>query len=127
MEMNRKKIPVLLLAITVLFTLCACQSSVGDGELPTDLLGATQGTLVTYVIKVVDDLGSPVPNVMVQLCKDSCYPAVTDADGVAQFSVTRDTYKASVTAVPEGYQADALEFYFEDGATELTITLRPAA
>ena len=126
--MNSKKIPLLLLAFCVMVTLCACQSSGGgNGEKPTDFLGATQGAEVTYVVKVVDEFGSPVPNVMVQLCKDSCFPAVTNADGEASFSVPEDTYKASVTAMPEGYQADAEQFRFADGATELTITLRSAA
>ncbi len=126
--MNRKKIPLLLLVICVIVTLCACQSSTGgNGETPADLLGTTQGAEVTYVVKVMDEFGNPMPNVMVQLCKDSCFPAVTNADGVAQSSVAKDTYKVSVTSMPEGYQADAHEFYFEDGATELTITLRPAA
>lgn len=126
--MNRKKIPLLLLAICVMLALCACRSGTGgNGETLTDLLGTTQGVQVTYVVKVMDESGNPIPNVMVQLCKDSCFPAVTNADGVAQFSVAKDAYKASVTAMPEGYQADAREFYFEDGATELTITLRPAA
>ena len=81
---------------------------------------------VTYTIKVVDEDGNAIAGAMVQLCKDSCVPGKTDDNGVAEFKLAEDDYKASLMAMPEGYEYSGEEeaFYYEDGATELTITLK---
>jgi len=65
---------------------------------------------------------------MVQLCKDACVPAVTDAEGVARFALPEDTYKVSFLALPAGfaYVDEVQEFYFEDGSMDMTITLKAA-
>jgi hypothetical protein len=82
------------------------------------------------VIKVTDTEGNPIAGAMVQVCKDSCLPGVTDANGVAKFAVAEDTgYKASFLSLPEGYvyvDETVTEWYFEDGATEITIQLKIA-
>ena len=52
---------------------------------------------------------------------------MTNAEGVATFRVVEDDYKVSFMTMPEGYEAEAEEFYFEDGAYELTITLKAMA
>ena len=65
---------------------------------------------------------------MVQICLDTCFPGMTNESGVAQFSVQEADYKVSFLAMPAGftYSTEEQEFYFEDGSTELTITLKAA-
>lgn len=81
----------------------------------------------SYTIKVVDESGNPVAGVMVQLCKDSCVPKMTDANGVAVFTVKEleDGYKANVAKAPEGYTYEDGDVYFED-EVEVTLTLKSA-
>lgn len=81
---------------------------------------------VTYTVTVVDTAGNPIPGAMVQICKDTCLPTSTNEQGVATWTQPEDSYKVSFLMVPAGYTADAEEFYFEDGAYEMTITLTPA-
>lgn len=116
--------------------LCACGGNGSDAKETTAAtneatVSQTEETVddgkVTYTVKVVDENGDPVANAAVQICKDSCLPGVTNEEGVAIFNVVEDDYKVSFMAMPEGFQADAEEFYFEDGSYELTITLKAAA
>ena len=82
---------------------------------------------IAYTVKVLDGNGSPMAGVAVQICKDSCMPGMTDAEGVATFRVAEaEGYKVSFLTVPEGYTAEAEEFYFEAGSTEMTLTLTAA-
>ena len=115
-----KRVLAVLLALCLIFSLCACTKTEG---------GAAQGAdgKVTYIIKVVDEANKPVPDVMVQLCKDSCYPATTNQKGVAEFHLAEAEYKASVTVMPEGYSAETEEFRFDVGSYELTIKLMPVS
>lgn len=86
----------------------------------------TEDTRVTYRIKVVDEEGNVMPAVNVQICKDSCVPAKTNEEGIAEFKVAEaDDFKASIMAMPEGYElaGEESEFYFESG-NEITITLK---
>jgi hypothetical protein len=56
---------------------------------------------------------------------------VTDANGVATFpnAESRDDYKVSFVTLPAGYDyVDVNQaFYFEAGATEITLTLKAVA
>lgn len=130
--MNIKRFLIFALAVCLLLGLCACAGA----ETPeaTTTAPAEQETTapvddgkVTYTVKVVDEAGDPVASAAVQLCKDSCLPGMTDAEGVATFRAVEDTYKVSFMTVPTGFEADAEEFYFDDGAYELTITLKAVA
>lgn len=130
-----KRVLVFVLAVCLVFGLCACGANNGDSKETTAATTAatapeTEGTVddgkVTYTVKVVDESGAPVANAAVQICKDSCLPGVTNEEGVAIFKVVEDDYKVSFMAMPEGFQAEAEEFYFEDGSYELTITLKAA-
>ena len=140
-----KKMLVLALALIMVLCLCACGES-NETPVETTTTPATSATIsanggfaerptegsskTEYVIKVVDTDGNPIAGAMVQICKDSCLPGVTDAEGVAKFAVAEDTgYKASFLAVPEGYAyADEItEWYFEDGSFEMTIELQKNA
>lgn len=137
-----KNMIALALALCLMMTLCACggekapaETKPVETEAPVVVTEApveeTEAALpegmVQYTVTVVDEAGNAVVGAMVQLCKDSCVPAVTDANGVATFTLPEDEYKASMLAMPAGYvyAGEADTFYFE-GAYELTITLKAA-
>ena len=76
---------------------------------------------IEYTVKLVDANGAPVANTMVQVCNsETCFaPKATDANGVAVFSLEESNeYKAKLmTAGEDAY------VYFENGSTEVTITM----
>ena len=127
-----KKLIAALLLGAMVFCLCACGKTQDNNETdpaitdpaPTE----TEAQGVTYTIKVVDEGGNPVVGAGVQLCKDTCLPAITDEDGIAEFRVAEDPeYKVSFMSVPEGYEGAEEAYYFESGSYELVITLKAVA
>jgi hypothetical protein len=140
-----KKITYVLLSVMVIvsaMSLCACGGKEEANETTTKKQEATSTEattaaketeadteddgLVDYKVTVVDDAGNPVANAMVQCCKDSCVPAMTNAEGVAEFKLAEDDYDVKFAAFPEGYEymSDEEVFHFEDGKYELTITIK---
>lgn len=142
-----KKIAYMLLSVMVMastLSLCACggadkaDETTTKGQEKTTLEATTaeketeetttaDNGLVDYKVTVVDDAGNPVANAMVQCCyKDSCVPAMTNADGVAEFKLAEDDYDVKFAALPEGYEymSDEEVFNFEAGKYELTITIK---
>ncbi len=82
-----------------------------------------------YVAYVVDEGGNPVANVMIQICKDTCMPAITDENGKVVWQTEEtDGYKVSFPAgAPAGYayvDEAVTEFYFEGDSKEITVTLK---
>lgn len=141
-----KKLLAVLLALCMVCSLCACGGTIEEPEAtpetspaapspqetaePTPKPGEDDTGLTVYTITVVDDSGTPVSGAMVQMCKDTCLPGpATDAEGKTCFNLLEDEYKVSFIVVPAGYNYidEVTEFYFEDGATELTITLKKDA
>ena len=129
-----KLLSVCLLAVCLLATLCACggePSNPADGSTTTTTSNTTTTTTTkaddkeTYTVTVLDAAGAPVVGAMVQLCKDICFPTVTDANGVATWSMEEDEYKVSFAMTPDGFVVEE-SYYFEDDATEMTITLQAA-
>ena len=132
----------LAVALTV-FTLLACVAGCSEAPVESSAPKTTAPTTttttkaddgkVTYTITVKDEAGNPVKNAMIQLCSDNCIPTITDANGVATWKLAEDDYKASFLSkeVPAtGYtyvDPSETEFYFEDGETEMTITLKAVA
>ena len=121
------------MAFAMLFCLCACggDSNGPTGNEPIDnqnnntQTSSKEDATPKFEVTVIDVDGNPVKGVMVQLCKDTCVPAMTDENGVAIFSEEiTDGYKLSVMSCPEGYEytGDA-EIYLEDGDTEYTIEI----
>ncbi len=133
--MKLKNIFALLLALCLMIGLCACGNNADANESTSGTTAATTETTeatvddgkVTYTVKVVDEGGNPIAGAMVQLCLEACVPAVTDAEGVATYKLAEENYKVSFVAMPEGYTADATEYYFAAGSYELTITLKAVA
>lgn len=133
-----KRLLAAAVALCLAVGLCACT---GGGETTTTQANTTQTSTAEttqetteaapggYRVTVVDEGGNPIAGAMVQLCLDTCYPAATDDSGVAKFAVEEADYKVSFLALPEGYTytSDVQEFYFAEGSSELTITLKAVA
>lgn len=100
-----------------------------DGTQLLDYLDSLQPTeQVTYTVKLVDDAGTPLEGIHLQLC----YPrrsvaAVTDAQGVATWTVSkREDYRVEFTngnEISEAYIRED-DGSFAPGSTEQTIVLR---
>lgn len=140
--MNMKKLLAMLMAAVMILGLCAC----GGNKEATEATQATEATEATteateatneateetepagtvYKVKVQDEAGNPVAGVMVQICFETCLPAMTNAEGVAEYHVDEAEYKVSFLMVPDGYAEDLTQYYFEDGAYEMTLTLKAA-
>lgn len=131
--MKTKGLLAILLAFIMLLTLAACGETEPAADATTtaattEMTAPVDDGKETYTVKVVDEGGNPVAQAMVQICKDSCLPGMTNAEGVATFTVLEDTgYKVSFVSMPAGYESEETEFYFEDGSYEMTITLKAVA
>lgn len=137
---NMMRVFALLLALSMALCLGACggdseNTTAGKDETtadaatpdPTDETTApVDDGKVTYTVTVVDENGNPIAGAMVQLCLESCMPAVTNESGVAEYRVEEAHYKVSFLTVPAGYELTTEEtnFYFEDGSYEMTLTLK---
>jgi len=128
-----KKLLAFVLAVAMVFCLCACGGDSNDSNANEPIDNKNNSSQATskeettpkFEVTVKDVDGNIVEGVMVQLCKESCIPARTDANGVAIFNIEiTDGYKLSVMSCPDGYEytGDA-EIYLEDGATEYTLEI----
>ena len=140
--MNMKNMIAMILAVVMMLGLCACGG--GDTTETTAATEATQATEATteateatevseeneagpvYKVTVVDEEGNPLSGVMVQICFETCLPGMTNAEGVAEFAVAEADYKVSFLMIPEGFAADEEQYYFDNGAYEMTLTLKAA-
>lgn len=138
-----KNMIALALALCLMLSLCACGGDAAVETQPKETEAPAVETtaapeveapavpegMVVYTVTVVDEGGNPVPSAMVQLCKDSCVPGVTNESGVATFTLAEDAYKASMLSMPAGYEyaGETEEFYFENGSFEVTIVLKAVA
>ena len=138
--MNMKRLLAVVLALGLMLCLCACGGN-EQPEVTTDsTTEATQPTTEateptteaaepTYVVTVVDQDNAPVAAAWVQLCLESCVPAMTDENGVANFFLEEADYKVSFTVMPPGYEyaGEEQEWYFADGENTMTIVLKKSA
>ena len=131
-----KKLLAVLLSLLVVFSLCACgadtsssKDDVSSSEIASSEDTSSEEKTSKFEVKVVDANGNPVEGVMLQICKDSCIPAKTDANGVATFNIeVTSEHKLSVLSCPAGYEyTGEAEVYMEDGATEYTVELSEVA
>lgn len=134
--MKLKNILLMILALCMVFALCACGKPAANGSDETPAPSSTNETTeettnndgkVTYTVTVVDEAGKPVVGAFVQLCLEACIPGATNAEGKATYNVAEADYKVSFVSMPEGYTSDVNEFHFEEGKYEMTITLKAAA
>lgn len=143
-----KRVSSLILAVCMALALCACgggdngsaeqpgsASASVSASTPQQVAGSTSSEdvnvddgKVTYTITVVDESGAPISGAMVQICKDTCLPCgATNENGVVTVTTLEDDYKVSFMTPVAGYVTDGLEFYFDEGSTEMTIILTAEA
>ena len=120
-------IAVLLLTLSLLIACTQAPTEVPDtSESGTTAETADPNAKITYTVTVLDQNGTPVAGVAVQMCTEtSCLmPSPTDANGTATFTLTPDSYHVTIAACPDGYSAVAgQEFNFADNATSLTVEI----
>ena len=99
--MNMKRIIAMLLALCMMFALCACSGETEETEPVIEPATepateesteeateeATEPAGPVYSITVVDEDGNPIVGAMVQMCLDTCLPGITNENGVAEFVV----------------------------------------
>ena len=143
--MKIKSVLLVVLALCLTISLCACGGSdSGDNTATTTNGGATTTTTtttalpttttttvaegkVTYTVTVTDEAGNPISGAFVQLCLEACVPCMTNALGVASYpNMDEADYKVSFINIPECYSVETNEFHFEAGSTEMTIVLKAA-
>lgn len=136
-----KTIISVMLLLCLILGLCACGQSSTETTTtePTTTETVAEDTteesteddgMAAYTVTVTDEGGNPIAGAMVQICKDDCFPGVTDAEGVATFTRPEtEGYKISFISLPEGYEytGEETDFYYEGDAKELTITLKAVA
>lgn len=127
-----KKIFAIVLSLCLIFALVACGNDTTsiDNQTPNDTQSKTSSkeeTVAKFKVTLVDQNGDPVPNTMIQICKDTCVPKATDANGIAQFDFeSTDGHKLSLFSCPEGYESEYVGdnyIYLEDGETEYTFEI----
>ena len=128
-----KKFLALILALGMILCLCACGNDKNGptGTEPLENTNTNQTSSVEetakFTVTVVDQNGDAVPNVWVQLCKDTCLPKTADENGVAIFDAEiTDGYKLSLMSCPEGYETEYVAdnyIYLDDGITEYTFEI----
>lgn len=139
-----EKIAISVMILCMLFTLGACASTNADDneatatptvvvtptpEAPTPTPTPVDDGKVTYTVKVVDEGNNPIANVLVQLCLEVCHPSMTGENGVATFPLEEADYSVKIVTLPAGYtySSDVTEFHFEEGSTDMTLTLKAIA
>jgi len=123
---NIKSLLALLLALVMVFALCACdggettntdpssnssnvQNSKPDDDIPEppENPNDPQDPEYVYTVRVEDTKGNPVSGVGVQICAgESCVPKTTDADGIAGYTKQIEgdgELTAKIIKMPEGY------------------------
>ena len=107
-----------LIIVAGSFSLASCDN---EGSAPVENDGK-----VTYNVAVVDQDGTPVEGVIIQFCDDkTCkLPVVTDAEGKASASYEESNYHITITQA-DGYDYEEV-YNFEDGSTDITITINTA-
>ena len=129
--MNRfKKILTLILVAAMALSMCATLAGCRENG-NTEVAGS--GEKGTYTVSVKSAGGLALEGVAVSVYADDTLADMqaygeTNEEGIAKIELeTGKTYAATLSGVPAGYEADAELFYFEDGATEMTIVLKVIA
>lgn len=130
----KKCLCVMITVLCLALCLCACSETEQPQNDPVTTTTAattttTQPQAATFEVKVVDQNGTPVQGVMIQICKDICVPKMSDANGIAVFDLEiEDGHKLSVLSCPAGYTyTGEAEVYLESGSTSYTVELQGEA
>ena len=146
--MKMKSILLVMVCICLTICLCACGGNDANNDDTANTTTTTASTTMTtttatttttttvasnkftYTVNITDEAGNPIPGVMVQMCNaTSCLPPCSsNAQGVVLFeNKDKDDYSVKFAVLPEGYTADATEYFFDEGSFEMTIVLKAAA
>ena len=146
--MKMKSILLVMVCVCLTVCLCACGGNDANNDTAsttttaqtttttTTIATTTTTTTVasdkfTYTVTITDEAGNPIPGVMVQMCNaTSCLPPCSsNAQGVVLFAnKDKDDYSVKFAGqLPEGYTADASEYFFDEGSFEMSIVLKAAA
>ncbi len=141
---NFKRILALVMVLVAVMSLAACastedsktttapqtsasaESSTPDATEPdaTEPDATEPESDVTFRVQVVDEAGNPVVGAGVQLCLETCVTHETNEEGWAVFdNPVENGYKANIAYLTDGTDVSAEPVYFEDGSTELVLTL----
>ncbi len=127
-----KIIGIISLGLCLAALLCACNNESTDTTTTTQSTTQTttkkpeeQVKLITKSVIVIEQNGSPVANVTVNLTKDSKVVASgkTDANGVCNISAPAGDYVATFDNLPEGYLGAPEAFKFNDAEIEYVFTV----
>ncbi len=127
-----KIIGIVSLGLCLAALLCACNNESTDTTTTTQSTTQTttkkpeeQVKLITKSVIVIEQNGSPVANVTVNLTKDSKVVASgkTDANGVCNISAPAGDYVATFDNLPEGYLGAPEAFKFNDAEIEYVFTV----
>ena len=133
-----RRILCMLLAMLMLFGLCACGRSAApaaDNAAPAEAGAqeeaekapeevAEEAADVEYSVSVTDTEGNPIPGVKLQFCDETaCTLGDTDADGAAVFTAKEGSFTIKVLEVPFGFVGTDEEFSFPGTDREIGIAL----
>ncbi len=87
---------------------------------------AAENALNAYIIHVVDQDGTPVEEVTVNLCTDlACLPRESDETGTITFTGPKDVYHVQIVDAPDGYSWDeSYEMYTTEAYGEWVLQVR---
>lgn len=101
----------------------------GDSTEMTITVKSPAAQIKVYSAKFVDESGNAVPLVRVQFAKENgTYSSNvnTNEEGIAELNTFDVCTGVKIDSLPEGYTADATDYTFAEGASEVTITLKAA-
>ena len=136
---NLKNLLCIMLIACFVFSFAACTTNevvnddtndkVTSGKVTEEIKDTEEVAPAGFKVTVTDDSGAAVAGAVLQVCKDTCVPSVTDAEGVANFNVEITAeHKLSVLTLPEGYEyTGEAGIYLEDGMMEYTVTVNKVA
>lgn len=103
--------------------------SITNKKVQQENAGDTESKYDLFEVVVVDEKGTPLPKVKINLNQypDTLVTTVeTDSNGECLFALPEGQYSISLAEVPEGYEysGDQEKFVFENGKNEVRIVLK---
>jgi hypothetical protein len=123
-ELKMKKIIAMLLVLAMTLCLFACNNDKKNPD-NTENGGETVDEKVLYTVRVMDDKGNPVDDVVVNITPKGSSPTpFPSKDGKVEYKTAKEI-TATVTTLPAGYEYDKLnqaQSFDENGM--LTVVLK---
>lgn len=85
---------------------------------------APAGEKGTYIVRVTDQDGQPVPEAAIGFCAEAgCVPVYADENGAAVYQAARTEYHLTIVELPDGF-AEPEDFDMNIGPEDADITIR---